>query len=105
MIPGVTSRRRFSDLSEQEILALAISSEEDDARIYRSYAEMLREDFPDSARVFDGMAEEEDTQVSQPDPDPFPTADQSRPEAEDIPGQQLGENVATVDCDGVLPTQ
>lgn len=60
MIPGVTSRRRFSDLSEQEILALAISSEEDDARIYRSYAEMLRADFPDSARVFDGMAAEED---------------------------------------------
>ncbi|WP_306115799.1 MULTISPECIES: iron exporter MbfA [unclassified Roseovarius] len=60
MIPGVTSRRRFSDLSEQEILALAISSEEDDARIYRSYAEILRADFPDSARVFDGMAAEED---------------------------------------------
>ena len=60
MIPGVMSRRRFSDLSEQEILALAISSEEDDARIYRSYAEMLRSDFPDSAKVFDGMATEED---------------------------------------------
>ena len=60
MIPGVMSRRRFSDLSEQEILALAISSEEDDARIYRSYAEMLRSDFPDSAKVFDGMASEED---------------------------------------------
>ncbi|MFD1160618.1 iron exporter MbfA [Roseovarius aestuarii] len=60
MIPGVTSRRRFSDLSEQEILALAISSEEDDARIYRSYGEMLRVDFPDSAKVFDGMAVEED---------------------------------------------
>ncbi len=54
-------RRRFSDLSEQEIIALAISSEEDDARIYRSYAEMLRGDFPDTARIFDGMAEEEDT--------------------------------------------
>jgi rubrerythrin len=60
MIPGVTSRRRFSDLSEQEILALAISSEEDDARIYRSYAEKLRADFPASAAIFDGMAEEED---------------------------------------------
>lgn len=60
MIPGVSTRRRFSDLSEQEILALAISSEEDDARIYRSYAEMLREDYPDSAKVFDGMAIEED---------------------------------------------
>jgi rubrerythrin len=60
MIPGLSNRRRFSDLSEQEILALAISSEEDDARIYRSYAEGLRGDFPASAAVFDGMAEEED---------------------------------------------
>ena len=60
MIPGFSNRRRFSDLSEQEILALAISSEEDDARIYRSYAERLRSDFPNSAAVFDGMAEEED---------------------------------------------
>ncbi len=60
MIPGFSNRRRFSDLTEQEILALAISSEEDDARIYRSYAERLRSDFPNSAAVFDGMAEEED---------------------------------------------
>lgn len=60
MIPGMTSRRRFRDLSEQEILALAISSEEDDARIYRSYAEMLRQDFPDTAAIFEGMATEED---------------------------------------------
>ncbi|MCR9146084.1 MAG: rubrerythrin family protein [Rhodobacteraceae bacterium] len=60
MIPGVMSRRRFSDLSEQEILALAISSEEDDGRIYRSYADMLRDDYPDTARIFEGMAAEED---------------------------------------------
>lgn len=60
MIPGFGQRRRFSDLSEQEILALAISSEEDDARIYRLYAERLREEYPASAQVFDGMAAEED---------------------------------------------
>lgn len=54
------ARKRFRDLSDQEILALAISSEEDDARIYRGYAEHLRADFPDSAHVFDGMAAEED---------------------------------------------
>ena len=54
------NRRRFSDLSQQEILALAISSEEDDAQIYRSYAERLRADYPDSAAIFDAMAEEED---------------------------------------------
>lgn len=60
MIPGVTSRRRFADLTEQEILALAISSEEDDARIYRTYAERLRDGFAASAAVFDGMAQEED---------------------------------------------
>lgn len=61
MIPGFTSRRRFADLSEREILALAISSEEDDARIYRMYAERLRAGSPASAAVFDGMAVEEDT--------------------------------------------
>jgi erythrin-vacuolar iron transport family protein len=60
MIPGVSSRRRFSDLSEQEIVALAISSEEDDARIYRTYGERLRAEFPATAAVFDGMAVEED---------------------------------------------
>lgn len=55
------SRKRFRDLSEQEILALAISSEEDDARIYRGYAEHLRADFPDSAKIFEAMALEEDS--------------------------------------------
>ena len=61
MIPGFATRRRFADLSERDILALAISSEEDDARIYRSYAEHLRADHPASAAIFDGMATEEDT--------------------------------------------
>lgn len=59
MIPSVTSRRRFGDLSEAEVLALAISSEEDDARIYATYAEQLRRDYPTSAQVFDAMAAEE----------------------------------------------
>ncbi|WP_445810046.1 iron exporter MbfA [Yoonia sp.] len=59
MIPGFADRRRFNDLSEQEILALAISSEEDDARIYRAYADKLRPEYPASAAVFDGMAVEE----------------------------------------------
>jgi len=61
MIPGLTTRRRFRDLSDQEIIALAISSEEDDGRIYRGYAERLRGQFPGSAAVFDDMAKEEDT--------------------------------------------
>jgi rubrerythrin len=61
MIPGFGSRRRFADLDDRHILALAISSEEDDAAIYRTYAERLRPTAPESARVFDGMAEEEDT--------------------------------------------
>ena len=60
MILGFSTRRRFADLSEQEVLALAISSEEDDAQIYRTYAERLRADYPASAAVFDGMAAEED---------------------------------------------
>lgn len=53
------SRRDFSDLSEKEILALAISSEEEDMKIYATYAEGLRADHPASAAVFDGMAAEE----------------------------------------------
>jgi len=53
------TRRPFSSLSEQEILALAISSEEDDARIYLAYADQLRDNFPNSAKVFEEMAEEE----------------------------------------------
>ena len=52
-------RRPFSSLSEQEILALAISSEEDDARIYLAYADAIRAQYPASAKVFEDMAEEE----------------------------------------------
>ena len=54
-----SSRRPFDSLSEQEILALAISSEEDDARIYLAYADGLRDDFPASAKIFEDMAHEE----------------------------------------------
>ena len=56
----LTQRKRFSDLTEQEVLALAISSEEDDAQIYRGYAERLRAEYPATAKMFDGMAVEED---------------------------------------------
>jgi len=51
--------KRFSDLSEQEILALAISNEEEDSRIYRGFAEGLREQYGASAKVFEEMADEE----------------------------------------------
>jgi rubrerythrin len=51
--------KRFADLSEQEVLALAITNEEEDSRIYRGFAEGLREQYPTSAKMFDLMAEEE----------------------------------------------
>jgi len=51
--------RSFDSLSEREILALAISLEEEDERVYSEYAEGLRQNFPASAAVFDGMREEE----------------------------------------------
>ena len=51
--------RSFDSLSEKEILALAISLEEEDERIYADYAEGLRTQFSASAAVFDGMGEEE----------------------------------------------
>jgi erythrin-vacuolar iron transport family protein len=51
--------KRFSDLSEQEIVALAITNEDEDSRIYRGFAEGLRGKYPASAKVFDEMADEE----------------------------------------------
>jgi rubrerythrin len=51
--------KRFADLSEQEILALAITNEEEDSRIYRGFADGLRAQYPSSAEMFDEMAEEE----------------------------------------------
>lgn len=60
LLGGFSGKRRFADLTEKEILALAISSEEEDGRIYRTYAAKLRADYPGSAAVFDGMAAEED---------------------------------------------
>ena len=51
--------RKFSDLTEREILALAIGSEEEDARIYTDIAEGLRDDYPGSAQVFTTMVGEE----------------------------------------------
>ncbi|HVP52335.1 MAG TPA: ferritin family protein [Terriglobales bacterium] len=51
--------RTFDTLSEKEVLALAISLEEEDERIYADFAEGLREEYPATAKVFDGMREEE----------------------------------------------
>jgi erythrin-vacuolar iron transport family protein len=51
--------KNFSDLTEREVLAVAISSEEEDGRIYMSFAEDLKERYPDTAKVFEEMAEEE----------------------------------------------
>ncbi len=51
--------KKFNELSEPEILALAISLEEEDERVYSDFAEGLRQDFPATAAIFDGMREEE----------------------------------------------
>ena len=51
--------RSFESLSEREVLALAVSLEEEDERIYADYAEELRQDFPATAQMFAGMREEE----------------------------------------------
>jgi erythrin-vacuolar iron transport family protein len=51
--------KNFNDLSEREILALAISLEEEDERVYADFAEGLRAEFPASASVFNSMQKEE----------------------------------------------
>lgn len=50
----------FRDLNESQILALAITAEEEDSHIYRDFAESLRVDFPATAELFTKMAGEED---------------------------------------------
>jgi len=49
----------FKDLGEREILALAVSLEEEDGRIYGEFAEGLRKNFPATARIFEQMRDEE----------------------------------------------
>src|SRR5260221_6175370 len=51
--------KNFKDLSEREILALAISLEEEHGTIFTDFAHGLRETYPASAAIFDGMAAEE----------------------------------------------
>ena len=51
--------KKFRELSEREILALAVSLEEEDSRIYGDFADGLRQTFPDTAKIFDDMREEE----------------------------------------------
>ena len=55
--PG--TKRDFGSLDAREILSLAIANEEEDASIYAAYAEKLRADYPGSAKLFEGMAAEE----------------------------------------------
>jgi rubrerythrin len=51
--------RNFDQLSEREMLALAVSNEEEDGRIYADIADGLFENYPASAKVFTDMAAEE----------------------------------------------
>ena len=51
--------RTFAELNQQEVMALAISLEEEHGRIYADYADGLKDTFPASAKVFTEMAEEE----------------------------------------------
>ena len=51
--------KKFRALSEREILALAVSLEEEDGRVSGDFADGLREMYPDTAKIFDGMREEE----------------------------------------------
>src|SRR5579872_2269915 len=51
--------KTLDQLTEREVLALAISNEEEDGRIYADFAHSLEQDYPDTARMFFDMAEEE----------------------------------------------
>ena len=51
--------KKFKDLTEKEILAVAIAAEEEDGRIYGEFADALREDYPSTAQMFEEMRAEE----------------------------------------------
>ncbi len=51
--------KNFSDLTEKELLALAIALEEEDSRIYDEFAHALSDNYPDTAKLFSAMASEE----------------------------------------------
>lgn len=51
--------KRFKDLTDREILALAISLEEEDSRVYGDFADGLRETYPATAKMFEEMQAEE----------------------------------------------
>ncbi len=51
--------KNFNDLSEREVLALAISLEEEDERVYADFAEGLKDEYPASGSLFDAMRSEE----------------------------------------------
>src|SRR5579885_856490 len=51
--------KNFKDLSEKEILAIAIAAEEEDGRIYGEFADGLRESYPATAQMFEEMRSEE----------------------------------------------
>ncbi len=51
--------KSFSELTERDLLALAISSEEEDGRTYADFAHDLHDEYPSSAHVFADMAAEE----------------------------------------------
>src|SRR2546430_8276732 len=53
------AQKKFKDLTEREILALAISSEEEDGRVYGEFADGLRESYPATAQMFEEMRAEE----------------------------------------------
>ena len=53
------AKKSFKDLTEREILALAIQLEEEDSRVYGDFAEGLRETYPATAKAFDEMQAEE----------------------------------------------
>lgn len=59
ILPAFLSQKRVADLTEREVLALAIANEEEDSRIYQVFAERCAEGFPATAKIFEEMAEEE----------------------------------------------
>ena len=56
---GFSHQKPFAELTDREVLALAIQAEEEDGRLYRDFADGLRAHYPASADIFTAMADDE----------------------------------------------
>ena len=74
--------KRFAELSEQEVLALAITNEEEDCRIYLGFADGLREQYPTSAKLSVKLVKQAELKIYKGSPHGMTTTEKDKVNAD-----------------------